>query len=339
MATKLTSTGINFPDATTQTTAVPYISSSTEPSNPATGTIWFKTTDGTYYNWSGTKWLQMSNLFTGSGGSVSTYQAGDVTYKVHKFTSSSAFETTGSGQIDVLIVAGGGSGGQDNGAGGGAGGLIYKTGHTVNPGTYNIVVGGGNTSPQRVFSQGQPTGTNNSAYRGGNSSAFGMTAIGGGNAGGDDFDGCQGGSGGGGADNPARYGGAALQPGQSGDSGTYGYGNRGGHTINFDNSGGGGGGGAGARGQDMPESPGRNGGIGRAYDIDGTNRYYAGGGGGGGHPGSGKGGPDGSGGAGGGGNAPAQPGSGGYGGGGGGRNSSGGGGYGGSGVVIIRYSI
>lgn len=35
--------------------------SSTAPSSPTTGQIWFNTTDNAYYNWDGTKWLAMTN--------------------------------------------------------------------------------------------------------------------------------------------------------------------------------------------------------------------------------------------------------------------------------------
>jgi hypothetical protein len=80
-------------------------------------------------------------------------------------------------QYDVLLVAGGGAGGHAYGGGGGAGGLI-ATNVNILPGVqYSIIVGGGggtSTAPST-------TGT----YNGSNTSAFGLTAVGGGQGGAD----------------------------------------------------------------------------------------------------------------------------------------------------------
>ena len=74
--------------------------------------------------------------------------------------------------IEVLIVAGGGSGGVDDGGGGGGGGVIF-TGLNISVNTaYSIVVGAGGAA--RLGSSDDGPGNN-----GGNSTAFGYTAIGG----------------------------------------------------------------------------------------------------------------------------------------------------------------
>jgi hypothetical protein len=74
--------------------------------------------------------------------------------------------------LQYLIVAGGGSGGVDNGGGGGGGGVLTGT-ISVTPGqTYNINVGAGGAA--RLGASNDGPGNN-----GGNSSAFGLTAIGG----------------------------------------------------------------------------------------------------------------------------------------------------------------
>ena len=74
--------------------------------------------------------------------------------------------------LQYLIVAGGGSGGVDNGGGGGGGGVLTGT-TSVNPGqTYTINVGAGGAA--RLGTSDDGPGNN-----GGNSSAFGQTAIGG----------------------------------------------------------------------------------------------------------------------------------------------------------------
>jgi hypothetical protein len=74
--------------------------------------------------------------------------------------------------IEALIVAGGGSGGVDNGGGGGGGGVI-STALNISVNTaYSIVVGAGGAA--RLGSSDDGPGNN-----GGNSTAFGYTAIGG----------------------------------------------------------------------------------------------------------------------------------------------------------------
>jgi hypothetical protein len=306
--------------------------STTAPTGATDGDLWYDTDDDIMYAKVDGNWKELVSGFTADGGNITTSGV----YKIHTFTSSGTFTATGNGAVDVLVVAGGGAGGYNNAGGGGAGGLIYKTSHSITNGSYPVIIGGGNTNSQRNLGTAGSNGGRayTSTYAGGESSVFGLTSKGGGNGGGDDYDGAQGGSGGGGADNPTRYGGTGIQPLQAGDSGVYGYGNRGGNTNNINNSGGCGGGGATAPGVDGAYSIG---GGGKQFDISGTNTYYAGGGGGGAHYSTdGK-----AGGAGGGGNGGSSPQSGSVntGGGGGGRAQGGPGAYGGSGIVIIRYPI
>ena len=245
-------------------------------------------------------------------------------------------QITGSFNVNYIVVAGGGAGGTysfSSAGGGGAGGYLAGTA-TLAPGTnYTITVGSGGTA-------GYFTGT-----KGANSSAFSVTAIGGGyGAYGPSYSVGSGGSGGGGAAD-ANYG-----------SGTSGQGNAGG-AGRGDPFAGGGGGGAGAQGGSASGTGGA-GGIGVQSSITGTATYYAGGGGGGGSnesggqggvlPGAGGSGGGGYGGYGGpdGGGAVATSGVAGTpntGGGGGGAARVGqyggtGGGNGGSGVVIVSYA-
>jgi len=80
------------------------------------------------------------------------------------------------GNIEALIVAGGGGGGGRHGAGGGAGGLLHLVAVPVLKQSYAMLVGPGG--------QGAIGGdigySENSATSGGNSAAFGLTALGGG---------------------------------------------------------------------------------------------------------------------------------------------------------------
>jgi hypothetical protein len=229
--------------------------------------------------------------------------------------------------VEVLVVAGGG--GSTNaegnpagdGAGGGGGGGVLTETTSISSQQYTIVVGDGGL-----------------ATNGQNSSAFGLTAIGGGCGGGMRNAGVTSGGSGGGA------GGNCNQTNRTGGSGTEGQGNRGGNDLasGCSNRGGVGGGGAGKPGVDANSSNGSNGGDGIISYISGQPAYYGGGGGGG--PGGGATG-FGLGGLGGGGNGSnrsvvAQNGAPNTGGGGGGGSSGTGyisGGKGGSGIVIVRY--
>lgn len=192
-----------------------------------------------------------------TGGTVTT----DGDYKVHTFTGTGGFTVTttgnaaGSNTVDYLIIAGGGPGGcYSGGAGGGAGG--YKTSYSAQGGgcaaassvsvadgtLYSVTVGAGG-----VYSSGYCPHPS-SWWPGTDSSIFGITATGGGGAGGEYWAGREvggpGGSGGGGCGG----GGAGTScEGYSGGSGC--------------NAGGGGAGGAPA---------GNVGGVGLASNISGS---------------------------------------------------------------------
>lgn len=243
-------------------------------------------------------------------------------FKYHTFTSTSTLQVIERGDVECLVLAGGGAGGPRDGGdltrgggGGGAGGFL-STKQNLSPQTYSISVGGG--------------GALNS--NGTNSTAFGLTAIGGGRGGtGLSYAGANGGSGGGGA--AGGSGSGYYNPG----SGTAGQGNSGGGGPTGGGLGGGGGGGAGAVGGTQAATA-YNGGPGGAGLLWKNNiTYYAGGGGG----GAGGSTTPGVGGIGGGGSGSltnlvdGTSGTVNTGGGGGGGGTNGG--LGGSGIVIIRY--
>ena len=295
-----------------------------------------------FYNATLANWVDVAYLDLQATGGNSVYET-DVegtTYRVHVFTTvgNNTFTVTAGGRVEYLIVAGGGGGSgnfYDDGAGGGAGGVVTGV-TTVTPQAYTITVGGGGAGQEGVGGFG------------GQSVAFGLTALGGGGGashrssapGG-------GGSGGGGGgsflnDGLNVAGGPAAQPG----SASGGFGNAGGNGgINNTLQGGGypasgGGGGAGSPGMWPAGGTGGQGGTGLAFNLTGRSVFYAGGGGGL---------PSGPGGLGGG--ATAQTGRGGTpaiaatpgtgGGGGGGRVSApeAGASAGGSGIVIVRYAV
>ena len=254
-------------------------------------------------NSSGTRTVTASSLPT--GGNITTYSSGGTNYRVHSFTSSGTFTNTiASLSISYLIVAGGGGGGSngDVGGGGGAGGLLQGT-TTGSVQSYSFVVGAGGAGG--CGGQGGGGGCNGS--QGGNSSAFGLTAIGGGGGGTRNNNGGNGGSGGGGGD---------AYTGRPGGSGTSGQGHAGGHSPNMDSNSGndqGGGGGAGGAGNSYNPGPGL------SISITGSAVEYARGGTGSNHPQARQ--------------APANSGDGGRG------NYHQSNNTGGSGIVIVRYAI
>ena len=165
---------------------------------------------------------------------------------------------------EYLIVGGGGGGGGDNAGGGGGGGVLTNA-----AGTFFRVVNATNTVVVGVGGAGGTDTLRGTA--GGNSSVFGLTAIGGGagatgNAGQTPT---TGGSGGGG-DGEVNRTGAAGTTGQGFSGGN-------GHSS----GGGGGGGGAGQVGFNATGANGAAGGAGVANAITGTTFYFGGGGGGG----------------------------------------------------------
>ena len=224
------------------------------------GMIRFNTTLSKLQVYDGTNWLTIGAA-SAVGGAV-TYADG---YTIHTFTSSGDFTMYSAGNVEYLIVAGGGGGGLGSGgAGGGAGGMLTGT-MSLAVGTYTIEVGAGGAENTK----GNDSSFNSQIAEGGGYGAYqNQSPDTGGN----------GGSGGGGAGS----GGSGTY--STGGSGTSGQGNDGGRGYKYDyRDGGGGGGGAGAAGGDgsaVTEGLGGNGGNGIQSSINGTATYYAGGGGG-----------------------------------------------------------
>ena len=285
-------------------------------------------------------------FFSATGGTKT--QAGG--YDVHTFTSSGNLVVVGSGNVDILCIAGGGGGAAQHGGGGGAGGYRYITGVALTQQTYAVVVGAGGAAGSGAGGDG-----------GDGSASSGLTYSSAGGGGGGSYNahaGRDGGSGGGaGTDNGTTVGSGntpSTSPSQGNDGGT---------ATSHATGGGGGGGGSAAVGGNAATgaSAGGVGGAGTLNNIDGNNYYWAGGGGGAAHSGGTTAGAGGIGSGGGGGNQSGTPGVAGtgginagqagnhssYQGGAGGANTGSGGGgsgqsasdggAGGSGIVIIRY--
>jgi len=239
----------------------------------AVGTIIFNSSLGTgvVQVFNGSSWVDIgaNEYFEATGGTLdSSSRPG---YNIHTFTSPGTFTvTSGSKNVEYLVVGGGGGGGSRGG--GGAGG--YRSGTIeVTPGTYPVTRGGGGT--------GVPGFGGN-----GSQSIFStITSEGGGGGAPTGSVGTNGGSGGGGGGYPGIF------PGGTGNrvAGTTtpvpSQGNPGGNGISDDvtyTAGGGGGGAAAAGGNGNTPAPrqGGNGGNGSPSSITGSSTTYAGGGGG-----------------------------------------------------------
>ena len=173
--------------------------------------------------------------FSATGGTTTTSSG----FTIHTFTSPGTFTvSSGTADIEYLVVGGAGGGAWGYGSGGGGGGGVRESvSYPITPGTYPVTVGPGG--------QGGPGHTNGSdsvfgpiiARGGGKGEQYGFpnpVAAAGGSGGG-----------GGGAPNGINIGGAGNTPTTIGE---YIQGQRGGDGESSSNYGGGGGGGAGSAG-------------------------------------------------------------------------------------------
>tara|TARA_R100001126_G_C4875742_1_gene175780 strand:+ start:160 stop:2064 length:1905 start_codon:yes stop_codon:yes gene_type:complete len=260
-----------------------------------TGSLVFNHTTNTVQIFKGTKWSDISDgTFQATGGTKSS--SGGKVY--HTMTGATPFVvSSGSANIELLVIGGGGSGGGAEGAitgtnggggGGGAGAVIYKSEYPVSSGTYTISIGaGGAAVSTRV--QGNDGGD----------TTFGPLTAGGGGGGGvasespNVGDNAAGNAGTGGASSGGAGGGPnnaqAPDPPQSwpgsGDSPDTGWGGRGGKSNAYPNTGGAGGGGARYDGMNaitnnLGPADGCPGGQGVTLSTSGSPVAYAGGGGG-----------------------------------------------------------
>ena len=198
-------------------------------------------------------------IFVVSTLSFRDIQASNVVVVVKKTGTSTIVIQNTLQNAEVLIVGGGGGGSFSAGGGGGAGGIVYVANATITAGTYSVTVGEGGSG---ATVDGGP------GVGGSNTTAFGLTAHGGG-GGAHNTTGSDGGCGGGSGYNGGT-GGKVAPTVMSGTAsiGTWVmYGNDGGnnpvnnHYVNF---GSGGGGGVGSAGGAASSTYGGNGGNGKS---------------------------------------------------------------------------
>ena len=190
-------------------------------------------------------WVPPPVPFSATGGSE--YVPGNG-YKYHVFTSSGTFVVSSGGDIEVLIVAGGGSAGPGYNAGAGGGGVVHHAQFAVTAQTYPVTVGSG-AAPQNA--------------NGNNSSFGGMSAVGGGGGGKYSSTNADPGGSGGGAEGTETTKGTGIQPQQNApftpDPNFNQYGNPGGDGTTAGAYSAAGGGGAGGAGDPAGPGPGAGG--------------------------------------------------------------------------------
>ena len=93
-----------------------------------------------------------AGAFIAFGGSITQYETGGTTYRVHTFRGSGKFVVSaGTADVDILCIAGGGGGGGGHptasyyggGSGGGGGGMRTHTSQTLTAATHTVTVGTG----------------------------------------------------------------------------------------------------------------------------------------------------------------------------------------------------
>ena len=116
-----------------------------------------------------------------TGLNATTTQSRDGDYVIHTFTQSDYFTVRAEGIVEYLIVGGGGAGGGNYAGGGGGGGSVLTGFKRLTVGTYDIVIGGGGGGGLDTGTSGlQGQDGKRDGEAGGNTTAFGITAYGGG---------------------------------------------------------------------------------------------------------------------------------------------------------------
>ncbi|CAB5220977.1 hypothetical protein UFOVP240_63 [uncultured Caudovirales phage] len=116
-----------------------------------------------------------------TGDTATTIQSRDGDYVIHTFTSTDQFYVRSEGIVEYLIVGGGGAGGGNFAGGGGGGGSVLTGFKRLTVGTYDIVIGAGGTGGLDTGTSGlQGQAGKRDGTDGGNTTAFGITAYGGG---------------------------------------------------------------------------------------------------------------------------------------------------------------
>ena len=231
---------------TTEVTKIPVGTTAQRPSNPILGMIRFNT-DEEYIEWYDDvvdDWIAISSapIFAAFGGTITDIEQDGQQFRIHEFNGSGTFEVARGGDIDVLVVGGGGAGGwaEQFGAGatggGGAGGVVLVENKSIGTGNFTVTVGEGGI--EETEQPGENSIFDGITALGGGFGAYRIEASGGdaGSTGGD------GGSGGGGYGINGSAAGSALQPGTNAGA-IFDNGNNGGDGTSAGTWGDGGGGG------------------------------------------------------------------------------------------------
>lgn len=271
-------TGVNQ-GGVTGASVLPVGTTAQRPANSEAGMIRFNTDNNVIegYDPAADEWRNINNIagVVATGGTVTDIEQDGQLFRVHTFNSSGAFDLTRGGEVEYLVIAGGGAGGTQGtgntsigGSGGGAGGFLEGS-ILASIGSNTVIVGSGGVGVAQSISGVANNGENSSVFNdialGGGGGAHrnpGQSGASGGSGGGSGFSGFAGGTG--------------LQP----TSSSGGFGNRGGIGATAANQRQGGGGGAAGNGLSGGTAGSSGfGGAGKSSAITGSEIFYAGGGG------------------------------------------------------------
>lgn len=219
-----------------------YTTSARNALSASAGDVIYNSDDQELQVYTGTEWRSVGGKLTAtdiSGARLFYYENG---YYYASFTSPGTITMDGYGEVEVFLVGGGGGGGAGRLDGGGGAGGVLVTPAPASPGPYTITIGSGGIG-QSSWTGFSAADASPPGSRGGDTTAFGQTAKGGGIA----NTGLKpGGSGSGGGSNNNVAGNGTAGQGYPGGAGTN---NFPGDENTFT---GGGGGGAGGPGQSVP---------------------------------------------------------------------------------------
>lgn len=123
--------------------------------------------------------IQLVQADTGS--TATTIQSRDGDYVIHTFTQSDQLFVRHEGIVEYFMVGGGGAGGGNYAGGGGGGGSVLTGFKRLTVGTYDIIIGAGGAGGLDTGTSGlQGQAGKRDGKAGGNTTAFGITAYGGG---------------------------------------------------------------------------------------------------------------------------------------------------------------
>ena len=156
-----------------------YTTSARNALSASAGDVIYNSDDQELQVYNGTEWRSVGGKLTATDISGERLLYYDNGYYYASFTNPGTITMDGYGDVEVFLVGGGGGGGAGRLDGGGGAGGVLVTPAPASPGSYTITVGPGGTG-QSSWTGFSIPGASPPGSRGGDTTAFGQTAKGGG---------------------------------------------------------------------------------------------------------------------------------------------------------------